>query len=202
MSYSKIQPMKYKVTYFSAQKTVEHMLRLFLHSKGHTRVFDNQNHIIEELRSFLKINNMNVPKTLTQPNISKALSIIKYTSFPKNNGTYMFIKTKGKYRFVPLDTALVPLFKLEKIYLKESVHIISENTVVFPIDKENHQIFIATLNENLPHDTLWHFESLEKSLILMLNNKTKKQQASCKLFREFFELKKEFESKIVYVYEN
>lgn len=202
-----------KTTLNSKRKVPEDVMdavEYFLESKSYTYSFSTQEKLISDMKEFLSNNNKKVPEGLIQSNISRALKKAMTLCFLKgNNETYVLVKEKGKlplsfkdsqgkkigrYHFIKMDTALVPLFELKDCYIKESLHIMSHNTLVFNIPKNKHEIFVDTLIKYFSSDTLWDYSSLENHIILMFNYKTNSQQAICSLFKNFFEIKKKYEA--------
>ncbi|MBR2071556.1 MAG: hypothetical protein IJ963_04005 [Phascolarctobacterium sp.] len=180
----------------SAPQPVVDALDDFLRSKFASYSFETQEELVSDLKQFLINNNQSVYVGITQPNISRALKILMKHSYLKGNQIYTLVKSPKKYHFVRMDAGLIPLFKFVNAKEdKDSLHILSENTLVFCIPKDKHEAFIATLEEHFPTDTLWDYSSLEKHLMLMFNTATPEQEANCKLFKRFFEIKKEYESK-------
>lgn len=193
---NKINYQKTPLSSMCNPKNVPELLFYFLNTKNSTYSFDKQTTLITNIQIFCHSNNIineKLLKSLTQPNISKALKLIEKVSFYKGNKNYMLIKAKKCYKFVAMEVALKPLFDLNDIYLKDSLHAISDNTFVFCIPQDKHQIFLDTLNENFSKDLLWDYSSQGNHLVLMFNSATDVQKGNCEVFKNFFETKRNYE---------
>jgi hypothetical protein len=182
----------------------------FLDNKFPNYSFNTQEDLISDMKAYYKEKNKETPEGLIQSNISRALKKAMTLCFlNSSNNPYVLVKEKGKlpvsfknskvnkigrYHFIKMDIAFIPLFKLQDCYIKDSLHIMSHNTLVFNIPKSKHKIFVDTLIEHFPPDTLWDYSSLENHIILMFNFKTKSQQAICALFKTFFKMKQQYEA--------
>ena len=164
------------------------LLLYFLDTQGSAYSFKTQSDLLENIYSFCISNKEQIPKSLTQPNISKALKKAMKVSFLKGNKNYVLIKTRKCYKFAKMEVALKPLFELRDIYLKNSLHAISDNTFVFCIPQDKHQIFLDTLNDNFSKDLLWDYSSQGNHLVLMFNSATDVQKGNCEVFKNFLKL--------------
>lgn len=188
----------------SAPTSVKDILKIFLDSKSNLYSFDNQDELIEDIKSFCNNNKRSIPDSLTQSNISRALQEVMRLSFLKSGETYVLLREKGrrakgsvkKYHFAKMNAALFPFFKISEFFLQNSVFVMSANTLVFDIAEDKHAFFLDVFNENFSEETLWGYTSMGSKLVLMFNTGTSSQEAKFNLFKRFFEIKKEHDNSI------
>ena len=192
------------INFKSAPTSVKDILKIFLDSKSNLYSFDNQDELIEDIKAFCNNNKRNIPDSLTQSNISRALQEVMRLSFLKGGEAYVLLREKGriakgavkKYHFAKMDAALFPFFQLSECFLQNSVFVMSANTLVFDISEDKHTLFLDLFNENFSEETLWGYTSMGSKLVLMFNTSTSSQEAKFNLFKRFFEIKKEYDNSI------
>ena len=192
------------IIFKSAPTSVKDILKIFLDSKSNLYSFDNQDELIEDIKAFCNNNKRNIPDSLTQSNISRALQEVMRLSFLKGGEAYVLLREKGrrakgavkKYHFAKMDAALFPFFQLSECFLQNSVFVMSANTLVFDISEDKHTLFLDLFNENFSEETLWGYTSMGSKLVLMFNTSTSSQEAKFNLFKRFFEIKKEYDNSI------
>ena len=165
----------------------------FLDGQDRSFSFSTQNELYEYLKAFVNDNMEKYDKVPDQPTISRALPFVMEETFFKDEQTYGLVKVKKNYFFIPKETSLTNLFELDIKYLKESVHALSNNTLVFCFDEGKHQIFVNTIKASFSSSMLWGNYSQGDYLFLMFDDSRADWESNFKIFKKFFVRRTEYE---------
>ena len=146
----------------------------------------------ERLEDYIGSNQDKYDVVPDQPDISRALTLAMSKTYEKDGQTYAFVKKGKHYFFTPKETVLTELFKLE--YLNESVHRLSDNTLVFEFNRDKHKEFLEIVEKKFSPKMLWGKYSQEDYLFLMFDVQRGDFQTNFKTFAEFFDRKTKYET--------
>lgn len=146
----------------------------------------------EKLEAYIAKNQEKYDVVPDQPDISRALTLAMSKTYEKQKRTYALVKEGKHYFFTSKETILTELFKLE--YLKETVHRLSNNTLVFDMKRNNHEEFIDIVEKKISPNMLWGNYSQENYLFLMFDDQRGDFTVNFEAFANFFKRKKEYET--------
>ena len=146
----------------------------------------------EKLEAYIAKNQEKYDVVPDQPDISRALTLAMSKTYEKQKRTYAFVKKGKHYFFTSKETILTELFKLE--YLKETVHRLSDNTLVFDLKRNNHEEFIDIVEKKISPNMLWGNYSQENYLFLMFDVQRGDFKVNFEAFANFFKRKRAYES--------
>lgn len=172
-----------------ASKYATKLVEDFLNAQKCDYGFYTQYDFRTDLESYVSDNSNDFDSVPDLPNISRALSLVKDKTFLKDGQTFAFLRVGKGYTFIPKETVLNELFELNGIYLKDSVHEMSETTLVFSIAPDSHDHFIEVLNKKFSSKMLWGHFSQGDYLFLMFDKSRSDFKSNIKLFKEFFQRK-------------
>ena len=177
-----------------ASKDVINALIDFFEEQNSDYTFETQEQLSSVLEDFLTAKGKlkEEVKGPHQTTISRAMPEVIERPYLKGKKYFFIEKSYKGYYFAQKDSELTDLFKLRNAYLKQSVHVMSENTIVFCINNDKHQKFIQVLHEHFPTDMLWGYSSLGNYLYLMFDTKQNDWKAYFNVFRFFFENMREY----------
>lgn len=146
----------------------------------------------EKLEAYIAKNQEKYDVVPDQPDISRALTLAMSKTYEKQKRTYALVKEGKHYFFTSKETVLTELFKLE--YLKETVHRLSNNTLVFDLKRNNHEEFIDIVEKKISPNMLWGNYSQENYLFLMFDDQRGDFTVNFEAFANFFKRKREYET--------
>ncbi len=146
----------------------------------------------EKLEAYIAKNQEKYDVVPDQPDISRALTLAMSKTYEKQKRTYALVKEGKHYFFTSKETILTELFKLE--YLKETVHRLSNNTLVFDLKRNNHEEFIDIVEKKISPNMLWGNYSQENYLFLMFDDQRGDFTVNFEAFANFFKRKREYET--------
>lgn len=191
-----------KTSLRKATKEATDLVIEFLRKQGIEYEFETQKELAEAVQNYLKKNGRlkDGEKGPDQSTISRAKEIIMSTPFKNKDdaddkGEYYIVKENNKYQFKYKSNKLTSLFKLKNLYLKNSVHVLSPNTIIFCIAKHRHDDFIKKINEEFPPTMLWDYYSQGNLLFLLFDSNQPNWEVNFNIFCDFFKSMEEYREK-------
>lgn len=145
---------------------------------------ENQTDLANDLKK-----EFHLTKAPNQGSISRAFKKLRAHSFTFDDDTvYELVKIDGAWQFKMKDNDMKKLYKFKTVFQQESVHKLSDNTLVFNVvaDKEKVRGFIRAIKNHLPIDMLWGISHHDEHLFLMFNEDSKHFKFHYSLFSDFF----------------
>lgn len=172
----------------------------FLRKQGIEYRFKTQKDLAKDVQNYLKKTGKlkDGEKGPDQSTISRAKETIMSTPFKDKDddkGEYYIVKEDNIYQFKYKSNKLTSLFKLRGLYLKNSVHILSPNTLVFCIAQNRHNSFIKTINEDFSPNMLWDYYSKGNLLFLLFDSSQPNWEKDFSIFCDFFKTMEEYKKK-------
>lgn len=155
-------------------------------------LFSTQNDLIDRIKHYLKIE-----KPLFQSSISTTLkNLLYYDLIDCDKNRYGIVKTDTKYIFVLRNATreMVPLYEAKNIFSKESVHRMSDNTLVFKLIKDSTHLndFVKTMRKNLPKELFWGLSRHGSYLYMMFDEHYDGYERYYNAFLHFFKKRTEY----------
>jgi len=135
-------------------------------------------------------------KKLFQSSISRALKrLLAYNMVDSDKNEYGIVKLGGSYYLRPRAVAgeMVPLYLAKNIFREESVHRLSDTTLVFKLIKDSKHLkeFMKILKTSLPQRLFWGFSRQGTYLYIMFNESYTNYENYYNAFLHFFEKRAE-----------
>ena len=130
-------------------------------------------------------------KTCTQGAVSKALKNICKQDIKIGDDIYVLSKDDGKYTLRIKDSSnLSSLFGIGNIFVKEEVHKLSSNTLVFLFTgNKSAEKFKKTLSEIYSEDVFFNLLICDNTLLMMFNEKHPYRDDIFDKMQNFFKLR-------------
>ena len=155
-------------------------------------LFTTQDNLNDLLKSHFRLE-----KKLFQSSISRALkNLFKYDMVDPDKNRYGIVKYGGAYYLRPRAVAgeMIPLYEAKNIFREESVHRLSDTTLVFKLIKDSKHLkeFMKTLKKFLPQGLFWGFSRRWTYLYMMFNEDYTGYSKYHEMFLHFFEKRAEY----------
>lgn len=158
-------------------------------------LFTTQDNLNDKLKSHFMLE-----KKLFQSSISRALKrLLAYNLVDSDKKEYGIVKFGGSYYLRPRAVAgeMVPLYLAKNIFREESVHRLSDTTLVFKLIKDSKHLkeFMKILKASLPQRLFWGFSRQGTYLYIMFNESYTSYSKYYNAFLHFFEKRAEYRLK-------